>query len=503
MSRSFFTSVFLLAAILFASCGDYGKRDIRYDGKYPRIATISYSEDGENYKIPAVAGHCVVFFSDSVSHSKAKEIIKAGGGRIIEQMPAFNYYLVKVQKGEEGGFVTYMNELSNVEYAYFNTPDQLLSEVYIMDDFEDVVPSMLTTHGNGVRKTFSKYSNSDDIHSRYMVFLNDNDTMWWKHTTASNIILSELLDVAKTVTNEDLTLVNMSFGPSLPGKKNDYDKYNDIDTTNQKLYRRLYANKLKELAVSFDKMRAKGISNFIVTRSSGNQAMHDMQDILEMLDEKTINSLKDNLVLVCAHDKKRQDLYSNFPNVKHPLMTTVDVTDEPWNGTSFSAPKLMAYLDKVHGRYENLSAGQLLQAVRNATPDNPQEPMAYEMLDREAKRLSERVGNSKKYTFRLNMTKDGNGEWDLSDGRRDEFVRYEVHNTYGEDYLNGVVKAVYLENNTGKNLNIYLNVISSDREIRPMHYTLPVGGREGFFAYQMGTMEILSVNILEVQLSTW
>ena len=504
MIRKILTYITLIAVILFAACGNNAKKDVLFDGKYPRITTISYSENGENYEIPAIAGHCIVFFTDTVSQPLAKEIIKAEGGKIIEQIPAFNYYLVKVSDGKESEFVTHLNNLREVEYAYFNTLIQLTSDVFILDDFIDIESSMLTTHGNGVRKTFSKYSISDDIHSVNMVFLNDNDSSWKGQTTVSNIILSELLKVAKEVSNEDLTLVNMSFGPALPGKKEKYDDYNDIDTNSQKTYIKLYAKHLEQLAVCFDKMRSKGISNFIITKSSGNESMHEMQTILDMLNETTISSLKDNLILVCAHDNKSEEPYSNFPSKKHMLLTTVDVSQEPWCGTSFAAPKLMGFIDRIHNKYENLNAPKILQAIRNATPENPTKPLTYEMLEREVKNIAEQYGdNNKRFSFRLELTSNYSGEWDLSDGNRDEIVRYEVHNTYEHDYLSGAVKGLYLENKTGKNLNIHLKTIDSECHIRPMHYTLAADEKEGFYAYRVGTMEILSVKKMEVQLSTW
>lgn len=503
MNRILVIPIILILSLL-SSCGYSEKQDVTFDGKYPRITTITYSEDGEDFEIQAIAGHCIVFFTDTVSQPVAKRIIKDGGGKIIEQIPAFNYYLVKVREGEESRFVSSINKEGSVEYAYFNTLVQLFSDVYIFDDFKNVNESMLTTHGNGVRKTFSKYSISDDIHSVNMVFLNDSDSSWRGHTTVSNIVLSNLLNVAKNVTNEDLTLINMSFGIPLPGNSNHIKKYNDLDSNDQKLYIRQYAYELKQLAVCFDKMRDKGLSNFIVTKSSGNNGMHKMQAVLDLLDDKTINLLKNNMVLVCAHDTKSKELYSNFPSEKHPLLTTVDVSQEPWSGTSFASPQLMGFIDKIHNKYENLNAQKILQAIRNATPENPTKPLTYEMLELEVKNIAEQYGdNNKRFSFRLELTSNYSGEWDLSDGNRDEIVRYEVHNTYEHDYLSGAVKGLYLENKTGKNLNIYLNTIDSERYIRPMHYTLAADEKEGFYAYRVGTMEILSVKKMEVQLSTW
>ncbi|MBQ6237427.1 MAG: S8 family serine peptidase [Bacteroidales bacterium] len=503
MFRKKFPFLVLFSIIFLFSCGNNESKDITYKGKYPQIKTVSYSENGKTYEITTVANQCIVLFSDSVSQHTAKKIIKSGGGKIVEQIPAFNYYLVSVRDGKESEFLSFLNGRDDVEYTFFNTLSQFASEIYIYDDFLNLEESMLTTHGNGVRKTFSKYAVSDNIHSVDMVFLTNSDSARRYHIISNNVIMSNLLKAAKNTANEDLILINMSFGTALPGKKTEYDKYDDIDTNNQKLYVKLYANELQQLAVCFNKMKRKGISNFIVTRSSGNYRMHSMQEVFALLDNKTLNTLKDNLILVGAYDTKSDVLYSNYPTDKHSLMTTVDITKEPWSGTSFASPKLMGFIDRIHSKYENLNAQQILQAIRNATPKDPKKPMTYEMFEREAKIIASRLLGNKSYTYRLDLTSNYSGEWNLSDDNEEKIVKYEVHNTYTYDYLSGAVKAIYLYNKTDGNLNIRLKAIESEYDIRPMYYALAAGESEGFYAYKIGNMEIISVKNLEVQLSTW
>lgn len=499
MKHKLFTLLVLLPVLFFEACGYGENEDVLFDGEYPNVTNISYSENGEHYEIQAIAGHCIVFFSDTVSQPMANEIIKAAGGKIIEQIPVFNYFLVKVGEGDECGFVTAMKQNNCVEFAYFNTIVQFMSEAFIMDDFVDIEETMLTTHGNGVRKIFSKYSASDNIHSVHIAFLNENDTLWKKETTASNIYISNLFGIAKGASNDDITLINMSFGPKLPGKTKKTDKYNDVDSVYQASYRSQMVSELKLLAKCFDKMRTKGISDFIVFKSSGNDSFYNMETVIDRLNEKTINSLKKNLVIVCAYDTKSKVLYSNYPKQKHPLLTTVDASQEPWCGTSFATPKLMGFVDKIHSKYENLNARELLQAIRNATPDDPREPMTYEQLEREARKIAEGNEERKRYTFRLDMTSNYSGKWKISD----EIVKYEVHNTFAQDYLNGDVKGIYIENSTGHNLNLKLSAIDADSHISPMHYTLAADEEQGFFAYETLTMDRISVRTLEVQLSIW
>ena len=88
MSRKLYLFIGLLAVLLFAACGKNEMKDISYNGKY-RITTISYSENGEDYEVQAVAGQSIVLFADTVPYTRAKEIIKAGGGKILSTENAF------------------------------------------------------------------------------------------------------------------------------------------------------------------------------------------------------------------------------------------------------------------------------------------------------------------------------------------------------------------------------------------------------------------------------
>ena len=112
-----------------------------------------------------------------------------------------------------------------------------------------------------------------------------------------------------------------------------------------------------------------------------------MENILNKLDTETSNTLQNYMILVNAFDDKDR-LYSNRATEKQALITTIDITEVKWRGTSFAAPKLLGYIDKIHYNVcSDLTAQEILQAVRNATPNNPRTPMSYEKLKSEAKKL--------------------------------------------------------------------------------------------------------------------
>ncbi len=421
-------------------------------------------------------------------------------------MPVFNYYLVKVPVGKENYFVTQMRKRNDVLYSFFNIPHILTSQVYILDGFIDQDEALLSSHGNAVKRTFSKYGMGKSIHCVNLVQLNKIHSigeglgMFFKYNTGNNVI-GELLRIAKNAKADDIVLINMSFGPRLNGKSKSRDLIGDVEERYQEEYKIVYAESLKSLAVCLAKMRDKGLSNFIVTKASGNDGYHQLDEVLNGLDEWIVNSLRQNAILVNAFDQKEEVWYTNLPSKKHELCTTIDITEEELRGTSFASPKLLGYIDKVMTEYESLNAQDVLQAIRNATPENPREPMTYEIFEKEAKKLANKQCEFRSYI--LDMTSNYSGEWNLSDGKAKDIVKYRVYDTYSYEYLSGQNMAIDIENTTNYDLEIFLNAIDTDIDIRSMRYYLKQGESQSFYVYTYETMEIISVNKLEIKIVTW
>ncbi|GHT29891.1 hypothetical protein AGMMS49574_07950 [Bacteroidia bacterium] len=501
---------YMLAVILFSACGNRQMKNIIFDGQYPPLKIVTYTENGKSYEISAITGQCLLFFSDEISQPQAQAIIEQNGGKIIEQMPSFNYYLAQVSEGKENDFIVQMRQRGDIEYAFLNIANQFLTEIYILDNFKDMEESLLTTHGNAVRRTFSKYAHSSSIRSINRKIMNNVQAetktgLYWeafKTMITANSVCTDLLNVVETADNNEVTLINMSFGVGLQ-KKNKRDLFMDVSENSRDNYQIEYKESLKELAVCFDKMRRKGVSNFLVTKSSGNDGMYNLQNIISELDNNTLQSLHNNMILVNAYDTKTDVLYSNNTNIKHTLTTTIDVTSEPWKGTSFAAPKLLGFIDKIKAKYPALNAQDMLQAVRNATPEITRQPTTYEVLEREAKEIADYKKQCKQFNFVLDMTSEYSGEWDLLEGKKQDVIKYKVHDTYSYDYLSGKKKAIDIDNRTNYDLEIILNVLDADNDIRSMRYILEQGKAESFCAYQTGTMNILSIKKLGVKIMTW
>ena len=101
---------------------------------------------------------------------------------------------------------------------------------------------------------------------------------------------------------------------------------------------------------------------------------------------ENISILERHFLFVNAYDEK--DLfYSNQINNKHSIAAIVDISEEAFSGTSFAAPKLLGWVDRIANQYHCLNAQDILQIIRMASEPNPREPLVYAKLEREAKRM--------------------------------------------------------------------------------------------------------------------
>lgn len=496
------TIFFLFSIILLTNCKNKNEnRDIYFDGEFPPIETITITENGKDYAIPAISGHCIVFFKDEVSQSQAKTVIKRNGGKIIEQMPDFDYYLVSVKPGKENVFIERMKAEADVAYVFLNMTCSIKSEIIIIDNYKKIDPDMLTTHGNGVRTTFFKYGSL----TSHLIPADVGEFLFRDLVCSINSrICYELLHKIKQAKTKPV-LINISLGVPKPiGDRRLYDEdYTDKEKDN---YNKQYLEMLKGYAVCFNKMRKNGYSDFLVSLASSNEGMHDLGAIIDALGDEERQSLEKNLIIVNAVDGKENKDYSNNVKKKHPLATTIDITSEPWTGTSFAAPKLLGFVDMVLYKYKTLTAQDMLQAIRNATPCDTKQPMTYEMLEKEAAKLAETRKQCKQYIFILNMTSDYKGEWDLSDGKGQEIVKYHVHDTYSYEYLSGNKMAIDIDNTTNYDLEILLEVLDPEKEIRSLRYMLEKGQKESFYAQRLdlfGDSDHISVRETQVTITTW
>ncbi|MDH6303909.1 putative small secreted protein [Parabacteroides sp. PF5-5] len=361
--------------------------NIFFEENYPTVRNIIYTENYESYDIEAVEGHVLMYFKDGTSTSEATYIIEEHGGRIIEQMPKFDYYLIEVEVGSENSFIKKMRTNSMVEYVFLNTRNYEAS-VYIIDGFYEQ-KCFKGNHGEEVRKTFEKFSSSQYTQSIYNI---DGGPSWGELFT--NILCKRIQQVMESVDNDELVLINRSISMASLGRDKYCEtiQYVNVGNRKQKSYAKEYFKNLTSLATCIKKIENSGKYNFILTQASGNEGVHNLDElILNKLDNQSMKVLKRHLVLVNALDLNTSIRYSNNTIRKNTISTTIDISDCDHPGTSFAAPKLLGWIDKLTTEYDCLNAQDILQIIRNTTPVNSFQPVIQSLdyfdMIREAQRL--------------------------------------------------------------------------------------------------------------------
>jgi len=415
------TAILVTLGILFGVQRNEHARDILFTGEYPPVKTITYTENGESYDIEAVSGHVLMFFTDGTSHSKSKKLIEQYGGKIIEQMPKYDYYLVEVSAGAENSFITQMRQEQSVEYVFLNTVSYP-NAVYIIDHFngED-------SHGKKVRDVYEKNRASGSKNNIYEMsgsatlgesveYSISNFMEIGGDYAIANATCKRLLQIMDNADETELVLINRSLGFSLFPKRT---LYSDVSTSKQKSYRKSYELGLEKFASCFMKIEKNGKTNFLLLNASGNEGVYNLDVLVlnELLNTKKADILQRHLILVNAVDdwnKKSKGIrYSNNTLKKNDLTTTIDISDPTIeSGTSFAAPKLLGWIDKITNEYDCLNAQDVLQIIRKVTPVNSKQALNYNDLEKEAKNIAINKGCEQE---KENEYIDFTGHWATSD----------------------------------------------------------------------------------------
>jgi hypothetical protein len=142
---------------------------VLFTGKYPPVKIITYTENGKNFETEGIERQVIMFFQDGTTYESATKLIRQNGGKIVAQMPKYDYFLVETGKNKEGEFIEKMKQKPEVSYAYLNmplypcSPDELsCTEYHPIDVFSQNKKEKMK-HGDKVEKTFKDNSNSDKV----------------------------------------------------------------------------------------------------------------------------------------------------------------------------------------------------------------------------------------------------------------------------------------------------------------------------------------------------
>ena len=374
--------------------------DIYFDGEYPQVGNVYYSDNGKDYYFEAFQGQVIVYFDENTSYQRAKRAIEANGGEILSQIIDAHYFLVQVGEGAENTFIKNMELESGVEYIFLHMPEypcavsaHILDSTQTPNEYGDI-------HGQLVAATAMSACDDCVFAKEYNIADQNGD-----------IVTNKATEYIKTIfaANQDSPiLINMSYGIYLTdaqGKKIKYKKLLKDDSQNQQQlidsWVKQYIKSLRNIILAVKPYKDR---DFVITKSAGNSGCHEFDKIIlkaleEELTPEERNIMDDHILLVSAYDEvvrvEKEDgslrnykhsesdsswweasgIYANRPKNYHHWVTTTDISHLArrdgltLDGTSFAAPNALGNIARIIDKY-NITAKEALQVVKKVTKEN-------------------------------------------------------------------------------------------------------------------------------------
>lgn len=399
--------------------------DIYFNGEYPQVEEVYYTENGKEYYFNAFMGQVIVFFDEHTPYNEAKKIIEINGGTILSQIIDMHYFLIEVSAGEENAFIQNIESESSVDYAFLHIPKHPCTMyAHILDNtlYPDKYGNI---HGQTVAAVAMAACDECVFAYEYNIALNEDTFSTDKATEHIKTILSKESDSP--------ILINNSYGVYLRDADGKTIKYNELlrdkKQNQEKLLDRWvlgYINDMKELIHSVKPYKDK---DFIITKASGNNGCHEFDEVIldalyNSLTDEEREIMDNHIILVSAYDEtivtrgkdnklhnssstsirnpewwNTYGVYADRPQTYHNWVTTTDISHLSYkdgksiDGTSFAAPNVLGNIARIIDQY-NITAKEALYAVKKVTKENAQKDggagiLDIVALDKEAKRIAE------------------------------------------------------------------------------------------------------------------
>jgi hypothetical protein len=367
MKKKFLWAILSLLFIA-GGCQDNNSTDETEKGEElsfgSKVVYIDCEENGQPYRVHAFEGHVVVYFQKGVEEAEAKAAIESLHGKILDKMPEIGYYLVDAGAGNENNFIAKIKD-KNAEYAVWDLVYEMrgIAEAVFLEN--NITPiDGNTTHGQRVKEVYKLCSGEKVIDpTEELGYTDEKGRAMVKGTKAIN-------EIGKRSGN---FLYNLSFGPALRDENDDDIKWSKADAKQKKSYITQQQTQIKDVITRLKDLGGTNLSNTVVTIAAGNQEMPDFdKSIIEPmltqheppesfeLSVEEQNILKNNILIVTA----KAD-YSNQFSSKHYAMAEVDISGDPYKGTSYAAPKALCYIVKLM-KDKDLTAVEALAAAKKS-----------------------------------------------------------------------------------------------------------------------------------------
>lgn len=380
---------------LFSSCNDDNDNEkqnnneenseiIEYNGEYPEVVDILIEENGEKYTIKGYSGQVIVYFDTNDDYMTISSIIEELNGKIIEQNPVIQYYLIEVEVGTENEFINQIRK--KAIYADINSVLTPRYYAAIIDNFNPDYSGF--NHGKEVRGVYEG-CNASPTKIDNIEITKENEFNEFSPEGMSSIVDFSLPTVIigkdysdnTSISSKEPRLINISYG-HLFSYTTGIENWGLASEMTKKTFVRNEQSFIKKMITSLKNIDKKYRRDYVITYAAGNNSMPDYYELVikPMLtvlpfhglsfEEQEI--LKNNILIITAEDSKDPN-YSNKSS-KHNAMAKVDISNLPFTGTSFAAPQALCYISQVlememPSGYQ-LTAVEALAAAKEAIKNN-------------------------------------------------------------------------------------------------------------------------------------
>jgi hypothetical protein len=322
-----------------------------FTGDFPDPVTLSYTYDGNTYKVKTFNAQFIIFFKTTIDETGAKKVIDAQQATILEKVPKIGYYLVELPPSQIQSFINNLDKNDSVDLVTPNTFGYLKSTTTILD-------LCGRDHGVAVQQTLESCGGSFDV-CQDIAYVNPKspDTVW----TPLNKVIRKLLD-AVNANKSGPTLINLSANGGLSGVD-----FSRLPADSQAIAMDSWFIFMQGVAMTIASLPEEIRKNVVVTVAAGNENM-PLQGMLNTLRERMRmpEILQNNILIVST--ARMLDPHANYALDDQDVVVMNNESAD--NGTSFAAPCALGMVQTVIEE-KKVTAVEALALIKQASMNNP------------------------------------------------------------------------------------------------------------------------------------
>ncbi len=285
--RTALVALAISSSLILGGCGggdeagvDLLAGAVDYTGDYPEPAIVSYVLQDVACHSLAFPGQVEMVVSENVSAADASTLITANSGAVLASIPMVGYYLVGVNPGVEGDFISAIGQDARVMSALPHVPYSPCGSFNVGD---------AGTHGQDVEAAYHEAHPSGSLTTKPVVVLPNG---YYSARSARYRIVESWGDSRGAD-----SVLNLSFGPDAGGRN-----YSTATAKNQAAMRAGYKASLTTMLNVVRFCRIRGGDRMLVTIAAGNSRIPLNPILSDIRQDPRLNEILNNNVRLVTVD---------------------------------------------------------------------------------------------------------------------------------------------------------------------------------------------------------